>query len=400
MFFSGYSGAVAFRPEKAAADAAAPQVSFTGFRLFGAEVKRGPGSPLRQSIVSSPPITLEHWQNFFSVEFAALTYNSPATTRYRYMLEGVDSRWNEVGGALRTASYTSVAPGIHRFRVQCATSRGPWGEPGIMLRIEVLPPWWRTAWFLGISLLASSFAACLLYRVRVLQITRELSLRFEERTAERNRIARDLHDTMLQTIHASMMIVHSIRELPAMPASAFPALEKLSDWLTRATDEARASLKSLRQNEMADMAEELRAVGEQWAAGKAIQVFVSTIGERRVLLPVVHAEVFQIASEAIRNGCKHSQCSEIKVELHYGRNLIIRVRDDGKGIPSDIAFRGTKGHFGLSVMRERAARIGAVLTIRGQANGGTEVELVVPERKLSFSKLALPFLGKVGVSQD
>jgi signal transduction histidine kinase len=216
--------------------------------------------------------------------------------------------------------------------------------------------------------------------------------------AERNRIARDLHDTMLQTIHASTMIVHTVRELPGIPSPAFPALDKLSEWLTRATIEARSSLTSLRQTESSDLAEELKIAGGQWAAGKSIQLSISTVGGDRKLLPAMRGEIFQIACEAIRNACRHSQCDKVEVELNYGRRLILRVRDNGKGIAKDLADQGKAGHFGLNGMRERAAKIGAEFSIRGQPGRGTEVELVVPYPNRFIRKVSSGVLRKTGVS--
>jgi signal transduction histidine kinase len=200
---------------------------------------------------------------------------------------------------------------------------------------------------------------------------------------------------MLQTIHASTMIVHTLRELPDIPSSAFPALDKLAQWLTRATNEARTSLHSLRQTENLDLDEEIRIAGEQWAAEKAIRLSVSADGGDRELHPVMRGEIFQIACEAIRNACRHSQGDTVEVELTYGRGLVLRVRDNGNGIAADVATQGKPGHFGLNGMRERAGRIGAEFCIRRLegVGTGTEVELTVPNRnrlttKLSFSRYA------------
>ncbi|HYZ87239.1 MAG TPA: two-component regulator propeller domain-containing protein, partial [Bryobacteraceae bacterium] len=147
MFFGGFSGATAFFPKHVSDSSYVPQVALTDFRLFGAGVLPGADSPLKKTINHTDAITLSHEQNRFSIGFSALSYLSPTTNRYRYMLERLDTQWNEVGSDQRFASYTTLPVGTYTFRVQGATSRGPWSEPGATLRLEILPAWWNTWWF-------------------------------------------------------------------------------------------------------------------------------------------------------------------------------------------------------------------------------------------------------------
>jgi PAS domain S-box-containing protein len=178
MFFAGFSGITAFFPGQVAADAVVanafvPPLVLTDFRLFGSPVTLSPGSPLKKAINYTDTITLSHSQNIFSIGFSALSFFSPATNRYRYMLEGLDQKWNEVGSDQRLAGYTTLPAGTYMFHVQGASRRGPWSEPGAQLRIQILPPWWNTWWFRALCATACLALLWGLYRVRIQQLRRQ-----------------------------------------------------------------------------------------------------------------------------------------------------------------------------------------------------------------------------------
>jgi PAS domain S-box-containing protein len=173
MFFGGFSGATAFYPDKVTDRQYVPPVVLTDFRLSGAPVEVGAGLPLEKSITYANTLTLSHTQNMFSLEFSALSYSNPATNRYRYKLEGLDSKWHEVGSEQRLVNYTTLPAGIYVFRVQGATSQGPWSEPGAALRIEILPPWWNTWWFRVVCVSVSVTLLGGIYRWRIQQLQRQ-----------------------------------------------------------------------------------------------------------------------------------------------------------------------------------------------------------------------------------
>jgi PAS domain S-box-containing protein len=147
MFFGGFSGGVAFHPDKVVDSPYVPPVVLTDFRLFDRAVAVGAGSPLSKSIGYTSALSLSHDQNVFSLEFSALSYFNPATNRYRYKLDGLDRQWHEVGSNQRLVTYTTLPARTYTFRVQGATSRGAWSEPGLQLAVKILPPWWSTWWF-------------------------------------------------------------------------------------------------------------------------------------------------------------------------------------------------------------------------------------------------------------
>jgi signal transduction histidine kinase len=215
---------------------------------------------------------------------------------------------------------------------------------------------------------------------RVRKLTEaQLTLRFEERLAERTRIARDLHDTFLQTIQGSKLVVDDALEFSSNPVRTRHALQQLSGWLDQATKESRAALHSLRLSATTrnDLAEALQRACDHAGHPGSMAVAFSVVGDSREMHPIFRDEVYRIAYEAIRNAHKHSNGSKLEIELRYGQDLSVFVQDNGVGIDPLIGD-GRMGHFGLQGMRERAARIQGKLTIISSAASGTRVALTVP----------------------
>jgi PAS domain S-box-containing protein len=173
MFFGGFSGGIAFHPDKVVDSPYVPPVVLTDFRLFDRPVTVGADSPLKRSIGYTSALSLSHDQNVFSLEFSALSYFNSATNRYRYKLDGLDRQWHEVGSSQRLATYTTLPARMYTFRVQGATSRGAWSEPGLELAIKVLPPWWSTWWFRAVCVAVSLTLLGGFYQWRIRQFRRE-----------------------------------------------------------------------------------------------------------------------------------------------------------------------------------------------------------------------------------
>ena len=150
MFFSGFSGATSFFPDAVSETSYAPQTVITEFRLFRSAQAHAKQSAPNPVISYASKIIIPHNQNMFSLTFASLAYSNPRTNRYRYMLQGLDNFWNEVGSDGRTVTYTSLSAGTYRFRAQGATVSSQWSEPGAELQIVILPPWWMTRWFVAL----------------------------------------------------------------------------------------------------------------------------------------------------------------------------------------------------------------------------------------------------------
>ena len=385
MFFGGFSGATAFFPEKIVDGTFVPRIALTEFSLFGAPVQRGRDSLLANSINHTDQITLSHSQNIFSIEFSALSYLDAATSRYRYKLEGLDDKWNEVDSDRRVAAYTTLPPGTYTFRVQGASSHGPWGEPGAMVRIRILPPWWGSVWFRLLSTLAVVAVLWMLYLFRLQQVAAELRGRMEERLGERERIARELHDTLLQGIQG--LILRFQAAAVRIPNSE-PARQLMDSALDRADEvmaEGRDRVRHLRVSvgPPKDLAEAFTQAGRELSQGTNVEFALVVEGDVRPLYPLVLDEAYWIGHEALVNAFQHAEGTRIEVEIAYDQNKWrIRVRDNGCGIDSQVLESGGKpDHWGMSGMRERARKIGGQMQIWSRPEAGTEVELSVPGSK-------------------
>jgi ligand-binding sensor domain-containing protein/signal transduction histidine kinase len=385
MYFGGFTGAVRFRPQDVSDDSYAPPVALTAFALFGAPVSVGVASPLNRAIGFTRQVMLAHDQNSLSLEFAALSFLSPETNRYRYRLDGLDTRWHEVGSYQRLANYTTLPSGHYRFRVEGATSRGPWSKPAD-LGIRILPAWWATWWF---RTLAAALVLCVLllaYYSRIRQIRSQFNVRLEERVGERTRIARELHDCLLQGFQGLMFQLQAVRELlPERPRVAAEFLDSALQLGDKAIRDGRDAVQDLRSTSVGegDLEISLRSLGTEISAGVESQAVpeyhVVVEGNPRDLIPEVRDDVHRIVREAVRNAYRHAKARNVEIEVTFREtDLSIRVRDDGTGVDPEILAQGQRqGHWGLPGMRERAARLGGQLSVWSERNAGTEIELRV-----------------------
>src|SRR5262249_2830950 len=201
MFFGSTKGLLAFFGEDVVDDSSPPPVVLTDFWLFGNRSDAGKDL-LKQSISFVRSLTLAPQQNIFSIEFSALGYSDPARNRYRYRLEGLETQWNERDSTRRLVTYTTLDPGNYIFRVQGSNSLGVWNETGATVRIKVSGYWWTWWWVRAAFIAALTMLVWGLHRFRLHQIAHEFNVRLEARVNERTRIARDLHDTLLQSFQA------------------------------------------------------------------------------------------------------------------------------------------------------------------------------------------------------
>jgi ligand-binding sensor domain-containing protein/signal transduction histidine kinase len=386
LFFGSYSGLTVLSPEVTEEKRFAPRVVLTDFKISDQSLPIRADAPLKQSISVTKALRLSHNQNTFSFEFAALSYADPERTRYRYRLERLENRWNEVASTQNFARYPLIAPGEYVFHVEAWTPRGSWTERGAEVRIVILPPWWSTWWFRLAVVVAFGFMALLFYRWRLHEVTERLKLLFEERLAERTRIARDFHDTLLQSFQAALLKFHAVTYLLTDRPEARNRLESVIDQARQAVTEGRNAVQGLRSSTVLnnDLAESFRALGEEITAGQTggpcPELHVYGEGPARELAPVVREEVYRIGCEAVRNACRHAQASRVEVAIQYGdRHLRLRISDNGKGIdPNILAEGGRAGHHGLPGMRERARLVRGKLTVLGKPESGTEIELTIP----------------------
>lgn len=322
------------------------------------------------------------------IEYTATSLAIPERMRFRYRLEGVDPGWQEAG-TRREAFYTNLQPGRYRFRVIASNDDGVWNEQGAALSFVVPPAFTQTLLF---RLLCAALALALiaaLYLLRLRQISTRLRLRLEARHQERERIARELHDTLLQGIQGlTLRFQAAMMQIPEQE----PARQMMEKALDRADDvlvEGRDRVRELRtaSETIRDLPEALARIGDELSrdhggadAARRTAFRMVVQGAPRPLHPLVHDEVYRIAREALANAFQHARADRIEAELRFDRDeLRLQIRDDGCGIdPSLLAAGGKPGHWGLAGMRERAAQIGAQLRLGARLGSGTELELRVP----------------------
>ena len=390
MFFGGSNGFNSFFPETIRDNPYVPPIVITSFKIKNKPVRIGADSALKKAIPYVDSLTLSYRDNVFSLEFAALSYANSHKNRYRYKLEGFDPGWNEVGSQQRLATYTNLDPRKYVFRVQGSNSDGVWNEEGVSLPILITPPWWRSSWFRALCAAAFLGMLWVAHHFRVRQLQREFNTATEARLNERLRIARGLHDTLLQSFQGLMFSFQAVRNL--LPGRTEDAIRTLDNAIRkgdeaiaegrdtiedlRASPALESNLEHLLTTEGKELAKSASAKGEP----PAFQVTVE--GAPQPLSPLLQDEVYRIACEILRNAFHHAHASRIEAEIAYDGQLFrLRIRDNGEGIDRKVLEEGARqGHWGLAGVRERAKRIGARLKLWSERGAGTEAELTVPAR--------------------
>jgi signal transduction histidine kinase/ligand-binding sensor domain-containing protein len=324
-----------------------------------------------------------HAQNI-EINYTAPSLLVPQRVRFRYKLEGFDKEWHDAG-TRRQAFYSKLPPGTYTFRVTASNNDGLWSEAGASLVFTIPPSFTQSVLFKALCAVVVFGLLWLLYTIRLRQFTAQVKARLYERVAERTRIARELHDTLLQSFQGLLLHFQRARNLlPERAAEAIQTLDRALDGAEQAIVEGRDAIHDLRSPAAKGLMEEITSLGEELVAkngNKDAAQFRAVIeGTAETLEPNVHIEIFRIAREALRNAFSHSQARRIETEVAYSSNLFrLRIRDDGKGMAPDVRNRGERiGHWGIGGMRERAERLGGKLEVWSEPGSGTEVDLRVP----------------------
>jgi signal transduction histidine kinase/ligand-binding sensor domain-containing protein len=321
------------------------------------------------------------------IDYTALSLVAPERVRFRYKLEGHDLDWQDAG-TRRQAFYNDLPPRNYRFRVIASNNSGLWNEAGDTLEFSIEPAYYQTNWFRTLMAVLVFGTAWALHRFRLHQIAREHNVRIEERVGERTRIARDLHDTLLQSFQGLLFEFQAARNLfPRRPEEAIRTLDDAIGGAKAAITEGRDAIQNLRSGSAVhtDLAQLLATAGKELSDAQDSNVnsavFRLTVeGPPQTLSPVIQDEVYRIGREILRNAFRHARAGKIEVEIRYdGRLLRLRIRDDGIGIdPKVLGEKACAGHWGLPGVRERAKLVGAKLDFWSEAGAGTEVQLVIP----------------------
>jgi signal transduction histidine kinase/ligand-binding sensor domain-containing protein len=308
------------------------------------------------------------------IDYIGISLSIPERVRYRYKLEGYDTDWQDPG-TRRQAFYTNPGSGSYTFRVMAANPDGMWNESGATIVFSIAPAFYETWWFRVLCALAAGGIMWMLYLLRLRLVMAELQARLGARLLERERIARDLHDTLLQSFQGLMLHLQVVNEL--LPYGRAKAeLEKSLGHADRAIAEGRTALYDLRSSAIAtsDLPESIKALGDELSPEGGATFRLVVEGPPRKVPMMIRDELYLITREALRNAFHHAQARHIEAEITYGgRALLIRIRDDGEGIPSEILDLGRPGHYGVPGMRERAKQIGGKLDIWSGAGAGTEI---------------------------
>jgi signal transduction histidine kinase/ligand-binding sensor domain-containing protein len=316
------------------------------------------------------------------ISYTALSFVVPEKVRFRYQLEGFDKEWREAT-SIREVNYTNLSPGRYRFHVIACNNDGLWNMQGDWLSFVIPPAFYQTTWFLCVMIGLFLATVWTIFRIRLRTAAAALESQLGERLMERDRIARDLHDTLLQGFQALLLRLHTAMNTIAPDAPAHQIMENALDRADEVLLEGRNRVKDLRSHETGkgNLVEPLETLIEELRELGGPDLRLTVVGEPRTLKFFVADEAYLIAREALGNAMRHSLGSEVLCELHYEENeLLLISQDNGVGISSEtLASGGKSGHWGLIGMRERARKIDATLTIDSRPSG-TRIELRVPGR--------------------
>ena len=342
----------------------------------------------RKSYPLQQPLRLPPFTRDLEIDYTALSFVAPEKVQFRYRLEGRDHDWQDPG-TRRQAFYTDLRPGRYRFHVLASNNDGVWNLSGATLEFAIAPAFYQTIWF---KIFLGAFVAVLiwlLYSIRVRQVTANIKARLGERLNERERIARELHDTLLQDFHAVVLHFQAASRRLQKADPTRKAFEQGLDYADEVLVQGRDRIHDLRSDTAAndELSESLARYGNQLAQAGTLSFSMKVTGAEHTLDPIVRDETYRIGREALRNAFKHSNGSKVEAEIIYDPAAVkVWIRDNGVGIDPEVLLHGRPGHWGLSGMRERAERIRATLSIWSRPTQGTELELVLPVHRLNQKK--------------
>lgn len=353
-------------PQNLRRNARAPDVIILGLRAGNKKVEL-------KGLVNLDPGTTA-----LEIKYAATALSVPEKVKIKYKLSGVDREWQEPTGE-RVARYTNLEPGNYTFQVIAANEDGVWNNDGATFNFKILPEFWQTIWFRLLVLALLSAIVIALYRWRIAMAAERSAERTAARIEERARIARSLHDNLLQGVHA--MIVRSSTVLNRLPKGSQEEriLEDVLDQAERLVVDTRDEVMALRDSQtseqiVAELCKELDALAPTFKVRLTVTV---SAGVDRIR-PCIARELCQVMKEGVINAMHHSGASEIIARLTITADGIEgAVLDDGVGIEPKVVQNGSPGHWGIIGMRERILKLGGTLTIETNGDAGTALRFVV-----------------------
>lgn len=324
------------------------------------------------------PLSLPKGTTNVQIDYTALTFFSPTTVQFRYRLEGFDPGWIDAG-TRREAFYTNLPPGSFQFRVTARNSGGVWNEQAAVLDFSISPSFYQTRWFLSMCLVLLGLTVYAGWQLRLRAVRRQFSLV----VAERVRLSREIHDTLLQSLVGVALQLNAASCSPECPSTTAGRLRRMRRQVEEYIREARQSIWELRSPtlETSSLAAALEEAGKAAIDGSTLdfEFEVSGIPDPYLQKPEIEQQVLRIAQEAIANAVRHARPRRIHVELYYeAHGLRLKISDDGCGFDPSELSQHARRHYGLLGMQERAKEAGGRFRLITRPRAGTEVELVVP----------------------
>jgi ligand-binding sensor domain-containing protein/signal transduction histidine kinase len=364
LWFSTIKGVAMIDPEKIRINEQPPPVVINQVRIDD------------ESITPGRSIDLPPGKTRFDFYYTALSFIAPEKVSFKYRLEGFDSDWVDPG-TRRVAYYTNLPPGNYTFRVIARNNDGIWNDTGAAFAVHLRPYFYQTYWFYGVVLLSLALLVWQAYRFRL----RQVESQFAAVLAERNRIAREIHDNLAQELLGiSVQLEVVARTMPSGGELATSHLNRVRMLVRRGIAEARRYVWDLRSQALDhnDLPAALSDTARRLTAETEVQAQVEVNGAFRPLSELVEGNLLRIGQEAVNNAVKHAQAGRILISLKFDAGRVqLSVKDNGRGFEQQSKGGPGEGHFGLTSMRERAEQIGGTFSI--QSNGsGTEVIVEVP----------------------
>ena len=324
-------------------------------------------------------LTVPAGRHRISISYTLPEFQIPGRIRFRYRLEGWDKGWNQAG-ALRDATYTGIPPGSYRLRVSNSDGYGNWTSTESILSVRVTPYFYQTGWFLCLVALLTLACIWQLHRLRVAQVSERLNTRMQERLHERTRIARELHDTLLQGMIGVSMQMYAASQRAAANEPASSLLSHASQRLREIAEQGRRAVDELRSPLVPpdSLESRLTLAFREMELPAGVESSIHSAGTHINLRPLVQLEVEQIAREAMANAVQHSGARNIRLDILYQpAHFFMSVSDNGRGFDRQMQQSGRHGHWGITGMRERAESIGGRLSILPNVPCGTTVEIAL-----------------------
>jgi signal transduction histidine kinase/ligand-binding sensor domain-containing protein len=330
---------------------------------------------------SADQIVVPPGRHRLTFTYTAPDLHAPDQLRFRYRLHGWDKSWLDAGTA-RQVSYTALPPGSYRLEILAANEDGVWSTHPASAGLRIQPFFYQTKTFIVVASLALLILVIDVTRRRTRRLAEGQKLRFQERAAERERIAYQIHDTIIQDMVGTALQLELIdMQIPEHPENARNMLKTLTGRMREMVSKSRNMVSSLHSTATPeyDLLEVLDNAAEEFRLGDTPKLVMETEGMPREIDPLIRDEVYRICREALANAFRHANAETIEVRVVFHKNAIeVTIEDDGDGMDEETRTHGRPGHFGLSGMQAHASRIGATVMIQSDLQDGTRVYLTVP----------------------